>query len=77
MNATGHLTAESECTIECRDDFYKDSEMCTCKPRCDRWEQHPHSTVIVADVIVIISASIGLLAGIAVLILTLMRRKRV
>ena len=74
MNVTN---AESECNIKCRDDFYEDSEMCTCKPRCDSWEQYPHSTVIVTDTVVIISASIGLLSGIAVLIISLIRRKRV
>ena len=75
MNATGNLNADSECNIGCRDDFYKDSEMCTCRPRCDRWEPLTHSMVVTLDVTVIISASVGLLAGTAVLVFSLIRRK--
>ena len=50
----------------CREGFYCDSGVCL--PRCDEWEQYPHATVVAVDVIVILSAATGLIAGIAVLV---------
>ena len=58
----------------CREGFYCESGICL--PRCDEWEQYPHAIVVAIDVIVILSAAVGLIAGIAVLILSCISWKR-
>ena len=66
----------SNCSVECRDGFYINTTLCACLPRCDTWEQYPHSTTVASDVFVVLAAIVGLIAGIAVLVISCIRWKR-
>ena len=59
----------------CRDAFYCESGICL--PRCDEWEQYPHSSIVATDVTVTTAAAIGLITGIVVLVMSFIRWKRV
>ena len=76
---SGNITRDSSNdtdvgSLECHDGFYVNAM--SCLPRCDTWEQHPHSTIVITDVFVLLSAAIGLIAGVAVLVIAYIRRKR-
>ena len=82
-NVTENITSDSAadsnnttCSRECRDGFYKNDTLCACLPRCDTWEQYPHSTTVASDFFVVLSATVGLIAGIAVLVISCIRWKR-
>ena len=64
------------CNLECRDGFYKNNSLCACFPRCDTWEQYSHSATVASDFFVVLSAAVGFIAGIAVLVTSCIRWKR-
>ena len=79
MNITSDSASDNNnraCSLECRDGFYKNDTLCACFPRCDTWEQYPHSTNVASDFFVVLSAAVGLIAGIAVLVISCIRWKR-
>ena len=47
-----------------------------CLPVCGRWEQLPHGTVVAIDVIVVLCAVIGVIASIAVIVISCIRWNR-
>ena len=68
-------------TCTCNEDFFckrpNGSEQEFCVPECGTWEEYPHKTVVIIDAVVILAAIIGLVSGVAVLIITGIRRKKV
>ena len=70
-----NITNDS-CSVKCRDGFYINTTLCACLPRCDTWELYSHTTTVVTDVFTLLSACIGFIAGVAVLVISCIRRKR-
>ena len=68
------ITASDVCTIECNDQFYCSNNFC--KPHCARFRDYSKEVNVAIDVMIIIGAIVGLLGGIAVLIISVMKRKR-
>ena len=68
------ITASDVCTIECNDQFYCSNNFC--KPHCARFRNYSKEVNVAVDVMIIIGAIVGLLGGIAVLIISVMKRKR-
>ena len=68
------ITASDVCTIECNDQFYCSNNFC--KPHCARFRNYSKEVTVAIDVMIIIGAIVGLLGGIAVLIISVMKRKR-
>ena len=64
---------KTACKIECHENFYCENNFC--KPRCDRFTDHPISYNRVSDALMITSACVGFLSGIGVLAVFLLRRK--
>ena len=70
-----NITSDS-CSVKCRDGFYTNTTLCVCLPRCDTWELYSRTITVVTDVFTLLSASIGFIAGVAVLVISCIRRKR-
>ena len=68
------ITASDVCTIECNDQFYCSNNFC--KPHCARFREYSKEVTVAIDVTIIIGNIVGLLGGIAVLIIFVMKRKR-
>ena len=60
----------------CSEDFFLNESTGQCLPECGVWEELPHSTVVGIDVVVIFSAIVYLLSGVAVLVLSCINYKR-
>ena len=60
----------------CSEGFYIDESTGLCIPECGVWEEFPHSFVVVVDALVILSAIVYLLSGVAVLVLSCINYKR-
>ena len=66
-------TEEVQCSIECHDQFYCENNFC--KPRCDKFEEYSHSYTVAIDVLIIASTSIGMMTGLASLVISCLRYK--
>ena len=76
---TAGLVEQDNCsTIQCSDGFSCNvvRNVSFCLPVCGSWEQLPHGTVVAIDVIVILCAVIGVVASIAVIVISCIRWNR-
>ena len=64
--------------IPCRKGFFreKDDEKGPCFPHCEKWKEYSDSEVIGTDVVILGSAVIGVVAGLAVIVISIVRFKR-
>ena len=67
----------SQETITCREGFYPAvvAGVSGCKPLCG-WELYPHSTELTIRILIIIITVLGIAAGIVVLVISCINRKR-
>ena len=65
-------------TLQCQEGFscIAVGNTSLCLPVCGRWAQYPHGTVVAIDVVIILSATICVLASIAVLVLSCIQWER-
>ena len=69
--------------ITCREGFYCKEDVnngninIACVPSCHTWKQYPHATNIAIDVLVLLSACIGVVSGVGVLVVAGIRWKNV
>ena len=78
------FTPSSNQTCTCNEDFFckkinssaRDFHF-ACVPECGSWEEYPHTTTVIIDVVVILAASIGIVSGIVLLVIAGVRRKKV
>ena len=76
---TAGLAEQDNCsTIQCSKDFSCSvvRNVSLCLPVCGSWEQLPHGTVVAVDVVVVLSAVIGAVASIAVIVISCIRWNR-
>ena len=76
---TARVPEQVNCsTLQCQKGFSCSAERnaSVCLPVCGSWEQYPRSTVVAIDVVVIISAVIGFVSSIAVLVISCIRWNR-
>ena len=60
--------------LSCRDDFIRLNG--SCQPRCDRFEQHGHTTILLNRVIRLTAAILAVIGGIGFLVASAMRYKQ-
>ena len=70
----GTDTVNSSCMLECHEHFYCDNNFC--KPRCDGFTIYSDEYVKLSDGLLITSGCVGLLCGIAVVVVFCTRRKK-
>jgi hypothetical protein len=61
-------------TLDCSDGFFYNEGRCT--PECVVWTPFSKTTVVITDVLTIFSAVIGVIAGFAVLLTSMLRHQR-
>ena len=76
---TAGLAEQDNCsTIQCSEGFscsvVRNGSFCL--PVCGSWEQLPHGTVVAVDVVVVLCAVIGVVASIAVIVISCIRWNR-
>ena len=64
------------CPFPCSEGFYCDQSTARCLPLCKEWNEYPRSTEVATDVVVILSACIGVISATVVLVLSCVRWKR-
>ena len=62
--------------LECREDFYREEGSRECLPSCYSWKESSHKATVTRDVILLISAIIGVISALAVMIISVIRFKR-
>ena len=73
------LAGQVNCsTLQCQEGFSCSTVGNTslCLPVCGSWKQYPDGVSLAIDVVIILSASIGFVASIAVLVISCIRWKR-
>lgn len=63
--------------ITCREGFYCIEGANICNPNCHTWNQYPRATNIAIDTLVLISASLGIIAAVGVVTVAGLRWKKV
>jgi len=66
----------TEKTLECTQGFYRENGSSMCIPSCHMWTELEPTVSIAIDVIVCFAALTGFLSAIAVLVISIVRRKR-
>ncbi len=62
--------------LPCRDDFYREEGSDSCVPSCATWHEYSQIEVIFIDVVIILSTVIGFIAGLAVVVFSIIRFER-
>ena len=62
--------------LDCREGFYREEPGGNCLPSCYTWLQNPKAVSITIDVVLFITAFVGFWAAVAVIVISLLRRKR-
>ena len=62
--------------LECTKGFYQENISSVCQPSCYTWIEYSEGLSIFSDVVVFISAFMGFVAAIAVIILSCLRHKK-
>ena len=76
---TARVSEQVNCsTLQCQEAFSCSvvGNGSVCLPVCGSWEQYPRSTVVAVDVVNVLSAVTGVIASIAVLVISCIRRNR-
>ena len=63
-------------TLNCSDGFFYEMNEGRCTPECAVWTPFPRTMVVITDVLTVFSAVIGAVAGIAVLLISMLRHQR-
>ena len=76
---TARVPEQVNCsTLQCQEGFSCSvvGNASICLPVCGSWEEYPRSTVLGIDVVIVLSAVIGVIASIAVLVISCIRWDR-
>lgn len=73
MKATIFFSASS--LLECREDFFREEHFNICVPICPAWRLNNKATTIAVDVVIGISYTSGFIAGIVIVVISVLRKK--
>ena len=62
--------------LECSEGFYQENGSSICTPSCYTWRQFSKTVSILQDVIIFVSAFIGFVAAVAVIVISCLLHKR-
>ena len=62
-------------TLDCRENFFREQEGGLCFPKCEKWQEFSPSEVMATDAIILLSAAVGIIAAVAVIIISIIRYK--
>ncbi len=62
--------------LPCEEDFFRDNKSGRCVPRCGIWSEYSTVDLVTTDAIILLTAVIGFIASVAVIVISLMRYKR-
>ena len=71
------VATPQNCTLSCQENFFCDVQSQHCVPQCPEWNLFPYAVAKSVDVIIIIFAPMGLTAGVVVLVVSCIRRRKV
>jgi hypothetical protein len=63
-------------SVTCREDFFLNEETGFCVPSCDTWREYSDSEVVVTDVLILSANVIGFIAGVLVLVISVISYER-
>ena len=72
-NTNSNLTI---CKRNCNEGFYCDEETGLCLPQCGKWKSYPDNVEMAINIAVIISATVGTIAGAVGLVLSCIQYKQ-
>ena len=75
---TARVPEQLNCsTLQCQEDFSCSvvGNTSVCLPVCGSWDEYPHETVVATDVVIVLSAVIGVVISIAMLLTSCIRWK--
>ena len=62
--------------LACREDFFREEGSNDCVPNCHTWKQFSQAEVIIFDAIIVAANVVGFVAGIIVIVISIIRRKK-
>ena len=62
--------------LPCREDFFREEGSSDCIPNCHTWKEFSQAEVIVLDVIIVAANVHGFVAGMVVIVISIIRRKK-
>ena len=68
-------TSTSE-LLDCREDFFREGDSKLCVPSCYTWKEFTPTETIIYDVIILLSAIVGFISGLFIMVISFIRFKR-
>ena len=75
--AVEEVATSQNCTLSCQENFFCDVQSQHCFPQCPEWSLFPSAVAKSADHVTIIFGLMGLIAGMVVLVVSGLRRRKV
>lgn len=73
---TAPLNTSASRLLPCRENFFRPEGSVFCVANCHTWSEFSQSVAISTDVVVALSAIIGMVTGIAVIVISVLRFKK-
>lgn len=73
MSVNNNKSCSCSKDFKCKDN----NETNICVPVCGSWKTEPYITSVAVDVVVVLSAIIGVVSAVAVIVIAISRRKKV
>ena len=70
------LNISTSAPLDCREDFFREEDSEICVPSCYTWKEYSQTETIAIGVIIFLSAIVGFISGLFVLLLSFIRFKR-
>ena len=69
-------SSDTELFLPCEENFFRENGSDTCVPECGVWSEYSYVDLVVTDMVILVSAVIGFVSSIAVLVISCIRYKR-
>ena len=76
MTSAPSQNASASTLPSCREDFFREEGSDSCVPSCYTWHEYSEAEVIVTDVVTGLSAVIGFVSGLVIIVISSIRFKR-
>ena len=62
--------------LNCEESFFRENGSDTCVPECGVWSEYSYVDLVITDMVILVSALIGFVSSIAVIVISCIRYKR-